>query len=613
MPPNGSTASSFLEGLSAGFARQNVAGAIREGRKIDEERLKKKEFENDVRDFQFSIGDSPSAKKNFQAMAKINPGWDRDQDTFRKFVSNYHKLDFVQQGIDRAANLGVFGDVNDPATQSVINDFKKSAVGDAEGMGKMITMMGVNHRAGKAEQETKAKAAAQKVERENTINGLALQMRNSGDPRAFEQTLRTARVSDGDIFEIRKAAESFKVEAKAPTGPALKSGDILAPFKGLLTEARETTDAATIKRRTTEIAETHNPEIAAAFEEEATGNVDTKAQAADRDRKQKIRQGTAEATALSIVAEYGEDPTEIEVEEYLQEHAQEISGAGTSVNELRQDIKDKVKLNAAENRAKGSTLDRSSDFITGLTSRGSANTKLLLATALAGNIAKYNDKLAGDVRTFEGNPGVISDGIINLPNGVIGSFLETSRGNYASLAETIGGRVRRTRVVKNKRGDMVPATDEFGNSLPMPISEIRAEATSRLQEGVPDKDGNNPITKVRDLTLALRRKLQKVKGATIDSGRTRGASKTKVHIGNPDSPEGQLIQELDSILAELKETDFGKQLEARGIFDIFSTKAALDTGEYNENLSIAAENLMLYENIKEKYKMHKADIFPPEQ
>jgi len=117
--PIRSTTSSFLEGLAAGFSRQNISGAIREGRRIDEERFKKEEFANDVQEFQFSIGDSPSAKKAFTEMQKRTPGWDREPKMFREFVANYHTLNDTNAGIERAAQAGIFGPNSEPIVKTL--------------------------------------------------------------------------------------------------------------------------------------------------------------------------------------------------------------------------------------------------------------------------------------------------------------------------------------------------------------------------------------------------------------------------------------------------------------------------------------------------------------
>jgi len=129
--------SAVLQGVVAGFTRNNILGALQHSQKLDIEREKARQLQENVREFTLSIGSDKNNQKVFQALRKRNPGFARNADSFREFVSTFFKTRMNDQGITDAVNAGII--TNNPA---VVKALRNSNIDDSEAMGKLLVQQG---------------------------------------------------------------------------------------------------------------------------------------------------------------------------------------------------------------------------------------------------------------------------------------------------------------------------------------------------------------------------------------------------------------------------------------------------------------------------------------
>ena len=574
--PGKSTTSAFLEGLSAGFARQNISGAIREGRRADEARFKQQQFDSDVQEFQFSIGDSPSAKKSFQEMQKRNPGWNRDPKVFRQFVSNYHTLNDTNSGIERAANAGVFGPNPDP----FIKTLQKLAIDDPEGTGKLVLSQVLSHQA-LSEKNT---AINQKAARESQVKGLALRMRNSPDPREFERQLEESGVPAGTIADIRKFSESFARDTTAADGTALGAQALF--------DARRLNTPEDIQSAANEI---QNPLKRAAFIDEATKNMLTSQQLGKiADEAQVKQEELKDVTDLMLEEGLSSSSTDAEIRAFMRdtfEGPDAVKKINTS--QIRVALKVANKVRAIERKQKIARKSESSKELVSLKGSG-LDTSKYSSDSVANNYVRFDPEKFQQTRVFSTDANIKSSGIVKTPGVGSGVMMVTNFADDSFAGADIpnlNGKPTYYQMEKNSEGDIIPVLGEDGNPVVISPEAAKEPIRNMFFETTPEK--TNPLRSVVTLVDDLMSKIKDRDDITkeVDTGKTSGRSRRPVtkKVPNTDTPHGLMFIQLQSLKDSMRTHAVGKRTRAETI----------DEGE-DQNIDNAVDAYLKYQELRNK-------------
>lgn len=567
--PGKSTASSFLEGLSAGFARQNISGAIREGRAIDEKRFKQQQFDDDVQKFQFSIGDSPSAKKSFEAMAKRSPGWERDPKVFREFVSNYHTLNDVTKGIDSAVQSGV-------VPESLANLLKKQAIDDPEGTGKLLVMQSFNHQAGLE----KSQVAEKKQKIESFVKSQALILsqtpdRNAGLAKLVEQGIPTDVISD-----IVKSSETFK--------GAPDAADFELDAANLF-NAQRLNEPEDIQSAANQIAD---PTERAAFVKEATKNMLSSQQMASIAEEAQIEQEQLKDVTDAMFEDgITSQSTDAEIRTFMKEDEFKDLKLNPAKMRIAMRVADRVR--AGERKQKIARKSESSKELVNLKGSG-LDTSKYSADSVANNYVRFDPKKFQQTRVFETDENIKSSGVVRTPGVGSGAMTVTNfaDGSFAGAdIPNLNGKPTYYQMELDGSGNLNPVIGPDGQPVVIPVEAAKESIRTMLFDTTPE--GSNPIKMVQDLLKDLSSKIKNRDDVTktLDSGKT---------VPNPDTPHGLMFMQLKSTLDSLvTERKVEKKGALRFAVGSPTTQALRNEGEA-ENFESATDAYLKYQELRNK-------------